>query len=235
MSYDYTSYVAQLADMLTVQSTNPQFVEILPSIIDYAEQRIYRELDLLTTVVRDQSSTLSASTRDFTLPQGPSGRFVVVNALNLMSGGQRVQALRPISLEFLDACYPSSTSSGTSAVPQFFAMVTDQTLVVAPPSGSSFTVEVIGTIRPAPLSSTNPTTYLTLYLPDIFMAASMIFGSGYQRNFGSMSDDPKMAASWEGQYQSLMASASIEENRKKWQSVSWTSKSPSPIAQPQRG
>lgn len=234
MSYDYTTYVSQLSTLLVVQSTNTNFQTMIPGIIDYAEQRIYRELDLLSTVVRDQSATLTANSRNFTLPQG-QGRFVVVNAINLMSGGERVGALRPVSLEYLDICYPTSTATSTSARPEYFAMVTDQNVVVAPSPGTAFTVEVVGTIRPVPLSSTNVTTYLSLYLPDLFMAASMIFGAGYQRNFGSQADDPKMSSSWEAQYQNLLASANIEENRKKWQSVSWTSKSPSPIAIPQRG
>lgn len=234
MSYDYSGYVTELSKMLVVGASDAYFQAVLPAFIDYAEQRIYRDLDLLTTVVRDQSATLSANVRDFTLPQ-VAGRFVVVNAINLMSGGQRVKALRPVSLEYLDACYPASTAAASDSVPEYFAMVTDQTTVIAPPSGTSYTVECVGTIRPEPLSESNTTTYLTLYLPDLFLAASMVFGTGYQRNFGAQADDPKMGSSWEAQYQSLLVSANTEENRKKWQSVSWTSKSPSPIAQPQRG
>ena len=51
----------------------------------------------------------------------------------------------------------------------------------------------------------------------------MVFASGYQKNFGSQSDDPKMAMSWEDQYQKLMASANAEELRKKWAGPGWTS------------
>lgn len=235
MALTYTTYVETIANMMTTQTNQAQFVQVLPSIIDYAEQRIYRELDLLSTTVRDTTGSLTANSRNFTLPTPSTGRFVVLDAINILNGGTRVAQLQPVSLEFMDAAYPAETSTSASVVPEYFAMVTDQTLVVGPSPGSSWGVEVVGEIRPAPLSETNTTTYLTNYLPDLFVAASMVFASGYQKNFGSQSDDPKMSASWETQYQALFASANLEENRKRWASVSWTSKQPSPVAQPQRG
>jgi len=85
------------------------------------------------------------------------------------------------------------------------------------------------------LSATNPTTFISLYLPDVFIMASMIYVSGYQRNFGRQSDDPAMAQSYENQYQTLLKGAAVEEARKKFESTGWTSQSPSPVASPSRG
>lgn len=236
MALTYATYVTTIANMMTTQESQAEFVQILPSIIDYAEQRIYRELDLLATTVRDSSSTLTANSRNFTLPTPNAGRYVVLDAINIMNlSNVRIAQLQPVSLEFMDAAYPAETATASSVVPEYFAMLTDQTIVVGPSPGTAWRVEVVGEIRPAPLSSTNTTTYLTNYLPDLFVCASMIFASGYQKNFSATSDDPKMAVSYESQYQTLFASANLEENRKRWASVSWTSKQPSPIAQPQRG
>ena len=53
MSLTYTSYVSQIANIMAVKSDTEQFQTMLPGMIDYAEQRVYRELDLLNTVVRD--------------------------------------------------------------------------------------------------------------------------------------------------------------------------------------
>lgn len=234
MALTYATYTTTIANLMATQTSDANFVQILPSIIDYAEQRIYRELALLATTVRDRTPFLTANDRNFTLPQG-QGRFVILDGINVLSNGVRVAQLQPVSLEFLDAAWPSETSTAASAVPEYFAMVTDQIIAVAPAPGSAWGVEVIGEIRPTPLSASNTTTYLTNYLPDLFVAASMIFASGYQKNFGAQSDDPKMSASWESQYQSLKASADLEEHRKQWASVSWTSKQPSPVAIPQRG
>lgn len=233
MALTYDQYVADLADLMATATTDPSFVEMLPTIIDYAEQRIYRELQLLSTVVRDSTSTVSANSRDFTLPSA-AGRFVTIDGINIytpVSTTTTRNPLTPVSRDVIDWSWPSNTAASASTVPTMFCWVRDgdaasQTVILGPPPGASFTAEVIGTIRPTPLSSGNTTTFLSSYLPDLFMAASMVFASGYMRNFGAQADDPKMSQSWEMQYQTLKASADMEEGMKKFSSVSWTSKNP---------
>lgn len=234
MSYTYTTYTAALAELMVTDPANPDFVAILPSIIDYAEQRSYRELDLLNTVVRDSSGVFSASNRNFTLPTA-SGVFVTVLGINAITPagsppdtGTRNQ-LVPTTRDYLDAVWPSVTGTG---LPVNFAMITQGTIIVGPWPDAGYTVEVVGTIRPTPLSASNTSTFLTLYLPDLFMAASMVFASGFMRNFGSQADDPKMAQSWETQYKTLFASANVEEMRKKFAGPGWSSQQPAPLASP---
>jgi hypothetical protein len=65
--------------------------------------------------------------------------------------------------------------------------------------------------------------------------ASMIYISAYQRNFGKANDDPQMAVTYESQYQTLLRSAMMEENRKKFEAAAWSSQSPSTAATPTRG
>lgn len=236
MSLTYTTYVASLANLAVTDATETNFVQILPSVIDYAEQRLYRELDLLNTVTRD-TGLLTIGTRTFTLPSN-LGRFVVTNGMNLITpstttvpdSGTRNQ-LAPVSRDFLDVAWPGNTGA---AAPTQYAMITDQQIIVGPSPDATYTVEVIGTIRPTPLSASNTTTYLTLYLPDLFVAASMIFVSGWQKNFGSQSDNPQMAQSWETQYEKLLGSANVEEQRKRYASGAWGSLQPVSIATPTR-
>lgn len=237
MSYTYATYSAALAELMVTTETSADFVAIRPSIIDYAEQRIYRELDLLSTVVRDSSSALTSGVRSFNLPTS-IGTFVTVAGVSLIlpSGtaaatGTRVP-LTPVSRETLDFLWPASTM--VTAQPQMFAMVTQAQIIIGPTPDESYIVEVTGTQRPAALSVTNTTTFLSQYLPDLFIAASMVFASGYMRNFGSQGDDPKMSVSWEQQYQTLKMSAMVEELRKKFMSTSWSSQSPAPTANPAR-
>lgn len=236
MSLTYTTWVATVANLTITDSNDPNFVQILPECIDYAEQRMYRELDLLSTVTR-QTGTLTPNIRTFNLPT-TSGRFVVTNGFNVITpsaatnpdAGTRNQMV-PTSRDVLDVLWPSSTGA---ALPVLYAMITDQQIIVGPAPDAAYTVECIGTVRPTPLSVANPTTYLTLYLPDLFTAASMIFMSGYAKNFGSQADDPKMAVSWESQYQALFASANVEQQRSRYASGAWGSLSPTPIATPSR-
>ena len=221
MSLDYTTYVAQISNIMSVSSATSQFQTMLPGMIDYAEQRIYRELNLVSTRIINSASSLTANDRVFTLPTD-QGRFVTVTAVNVItpagtpaaSGTRNV--LQHMPQNFVDYIGPTNTSTSASDIPIAFYMKDQNTIIVGPAPGAAYNVEVIGTIRPTPLSSANPTTFLTLYLPDLFVAASMVFGSGYQRDFGSQADNPSQAVSWETQYEKLFASANAEELRKKY-------------------
>lgn len=237
MSLTYSQYVVALANLAATSPTDPDFVGILPSIIDYAEQRIYRETDLLEARVSDTSQNAVANSRSYTLPTS-LGRFVVVDSINVftpVSSTDTRNLVTPASPDFINMCWPSNTAASATTVPTNYAMLTDQTIIWGPPPGAAFGVEVIGMIRPTPISATNTTTILSLYFPDLFIAASMIFVSGWMRNFGSQADDPKMSASWEAQYNMLKESAMSEEGRKRFAGASWTSKKIEAQAAPQRG
>lgn len=236
---DYATYVTTMANEMVTSETNVEFVQILPTIIAYAENRLYRELDLLNAVIRDTSGFFTANNRNFNLPTS-IGRFVVVNEINVLTPtGTTVDTgtrnpLLPVSQQVLDLIWPSNTAAAITTVPAQFAMVTDQSIVVGPPPGSNYNVEVVGTVQPTPLSSSNTTTYLSNYLWDIFIAASMVSASGYMRNYGSQADDGQMAQSWQSQYDKLMASAQTIMQRQRFAAPGWNSLSPNPIATPPR-
>lgn len=233
MAYNYGQYVANLANMLVIQPTDPNYQIVLPSIIDDAEQRVYRELDLLTTIVRDQSGFLTPNSRNFTFPQ----HFVVSESINVFTPSGSLtnrNALTPVSIEWMDSIWGNEAAPSSPSIPQYYAMVTDQMIIVGPPPDAPYSVEVVGTIRPTPLSSTNQTTYLTLYLPDLFFAASLVFGYGFMKDYGATTDDPNAPGSWEAHYQKLASSANVEEFRKKYGSQGWSPKQPDPIATPPR-
>ncbi len=236
MSINYTTYVSQLSNLMVIGSTDPNFQTFLPGCIDYSEQRLYRELDLVDTQVTDTSAA-SSGNRNFALPT-TLGTYIVVDQVNILSsvGTTSSNAVRnpamPVSREFIDATYPSGTV--TTGIPKFFCRANSSELVFGPAPDASYNVEVVGTQRPTPLSSGNSSTFLTHNLPDIFIAASMVFASAYMRDFGGGSDNPAQAQSWESQLQTLMRSANVEEVRKQYHSEAWTSQQPSPIASPPR-
>ena len=240
MSYTYDTYVIALQTLVVSQAPDVPFTNILPSAIDYAEQRLYRELNLLNTVQTDETTTLTDGERNATIPN----TFVVVNNLNVITPagarwgtGTRVP-LPPVSRVVLDLHWPSNVLA-TRGIPTMFAMTTQWDLVLGPSPDDAYVLEVVGTYRPAALSASNQTTFLSERLPDLFVAASMVFMSLYQRNFasaqGQSGNDPMMGGNWEAQYQSLFASAATEEARKMFAAASWTSHPVSPQAQPQRG
>lgn len=238
MALNYNQYVAQISNLLVIGSTDANFQTMLPGMIDYAEQRIYRELDLLYTQVTDSTTTASSGNRNFSVPSATGNPYIIIDNVNIITpagtpatSGARNQ-LTPVSREFIDIAYPGgSTATG---VPEFWAMASNTEMIFGPAPDAGYVVEVIGVQRPSPLSSANSSTILTQYVPDLFVAASMVFGSGYQRDFSAQGDNPQMGASWEAQYQKLFQSASVEQARAKYQSEGWTSDQPSPIATPKR-
>lgn len=238
MSLTYSQWSNQIANLAQIPATDPNFIAMLPSAIDDAEQRLYRQLDLLNTITRDSSAALTAGLRTFNLPSS-IGTFYVTEDINVITPSSQTNpdlgtrnSLLPVSKEFLDATWNSSSGS---TVPQYFAMVTQNQIIVGPWPDQSYQVEVVGTIRPAALSSTNVTTLLSWYFPDCFVAASMVFVAGYMKNYGaSGADDPGQPGNWEAHLQALLQSAAVEEQRKKFASQGWSSKEPAPLATPPR-
>jgi hypothetical protein len=232
----YAEWLAAVSNLLVIDPADADFLAYAPRAIEYAEQRMYRELDLLYTYTTSDAGSFVAGTRTFTLPADT----IVVNNINVITptatapdSGVR-NPMAPVSREWLDAVY-GSNASGLRGLPQYFAMLTNTTIAVGPWPDAAYHVEVARTTRPAALSSGNTTTILTLYLPDAFLSASMIAWAGYQRDYGAQTDGPQDSASWEKQYAAQMASATVEAFRQKFLSASATSKSTSPALNTQRG
>jgi hypothetical protein len=225
MSMNYTSYTLRLASFITTNPDNVDYTVLIPSTIDYAEQRVYRELDLLSTVVTNDTASTTAGNRNFTLPTG-LGKFVTVQTINIITpastapnSGTRRQ-LTPVDRRYLDAVWNSSTGA---TVPKHFAMNDQDTIIFGPWPDATYRVEVVGTIRPTPLSYSNPTTFLTNYLPDLFLSASMAFFAKNLQDKGV--GTANNAEFWDNNYKELYASANAEELRKKFAGPSWTSMS----------
>lgn len=230
------SYIQQMAEMAVVDQTDTNFLAILPAMITYAENRMYRDIDFLFTTTSITGYAVTAGSRQINIPQGT---LVVSQQINLItpagssSGDNNVRnPLLATTKEYLDMVYGDSNATGQ---PMYYAPFIDNTYYVGPFADQTYYVEIVGTYRPASLSSTNPTTFISLYLPDVFLMASLIYISAYQRNFGRMSDDPSMAQSYESQYQGLLKGAVVEEARKKYQSSGWASMSPPVASSPTRG
>lgn len=226
MVYTYTTYKTAIQNAIAGEGINPAFDTIYdPSLISYAELRIYRELNLLNTVQRLSNTNCVTGNRNFSIDHS----FVVVNGINILTpvGSTTTDGIRtplvPVSLNMMDVLWPGNA---VTDVPKLFAMVDQWNLALGPAPDDTYAVEVVGTYRPAQLSASNPTTFLSTYLPDLFFAAGMVFVSGWMRNFGEQASDPKMAMSWETQYQTLKASANSEELRKFQFGDSWTAYQP---------
>lgn len=247
----YNGYVTQVAtmavtDVITVSGVvvgvDASFNAIIPQMLNYAELRIQRDLDLLPSL-NSRSYSLTANSNKVNIPVED---FVTIQTVEINSDGYTVPLL-PTSKEVIQNVYGSPVSA---AVPVYFAMYggdtvtggnTSNVLLVGPYSDSSYPILVTGTSRLPTLykfanstDASSETTFISSYLPDLLVMASMIYISAFQRNFGRQSDDPAMAQSYESQYKGLLMGAGAEEYRKKFAASAWSSTSTSPVATPTR-
>src|ERR1035437_675547 len=228
MAYTYAQYVTELAILAGYDPADPNFNSNIPSCLDYAQDRIGRELNLLNSVSTNYSLTTTGGSRLVSLIG------INVNVLENINIVTPVGAVTPDSgarnplviqnKAWLDWTFGSSLNS---SIPQYFALLDDKTILLGPWPDHNYMVEVVGTYRQPSLSATNTTTWVSTYLPDLLMAASMIQLSGFKMNFGAMSDDPQQAQSWEKHYLSLRDSAAAEDARRKFYATGWTSDMPS--------
>lgn len=235
--------------MAVVDETDPAFLTILPSAITYAENRMYRDLNFMftSTSLHGAGYILTPGNRNLSFSITlTDGTFVVSDQINLLTDANgnpgstdpdscvRVPLL-PTTKEFLDAVYGSSLTANLGK-PKYFVPFNETLFYVGPVPDAAYPVEVVGTYRPNSLSATNTTTFISNYLPDLMIMASMVYISAYQRNFGSASaNDPAMPGTYEMQYQTLLKSAMVEEARKTFEAGGWSSQSPATVATPTRG
>src|SRR5258708_39679932 len=128
MALTYNSFVSEIAPLTVTSSTvlvsgDNNFAGIMGGIIDYAEGRLYRELDLPVVSVTDTSVSCSSGIRTVSLST-TQGEPLVIETLNLLSSAGATSSfatrvpLVPASKAVIDAVYPSAISSNTGQ-PEF--------------------------------------------------------------------------------------------------------------------
>jgi hypothetical protein len=251
MAMQYADWLTAATTILQVADTAgvAAFSNVAPRCIEYAELRIYRQFDFLATRNVDISQRTTAAIRSVPIPSA----MLIVDGVSLIlpantaspSSGQRVPLLRT-SRGFLDLIWPIEAQTQTPAAWQtYYAIYGEQesspadpseptpipsSILIAPTPDDVYTAEFTGVVRPAPLSPDNSATVLTALVPDLFLCATLIWGFGWQRDFGAQSSDPAAAMSWEAQYKVLAEGIDSEELRKKSASVGWSSQIPTPLA-----
>ena len=217
MSYDYATFVSTIETMAVINpSTDSEFVSMIPRMIEAAELRCYRDVDFMITRKYAQSTfqaigtvgaaaQLLAAPTDMVIPR-TLAYFTPVGTTTTRAFLERRQE---------NYLQDYNATPGTGGAPKFWAMTTFGTLIIAPTPDQAYTTELAYTYRPAPLSATNTTTWLATWCPDLMLYAALVFISGYQKNFGAAVDDPKMAVTWEGQYQQALRTSVTEEERRK--------------------
>ena len=229
MPTNFPTFQSQFFNAVAAVSSDVPWGIEFPLVIDRAEQRAYRDLDMLavrSTVISSASVQLQR------LQTIPPPVFIAVEQINVItpagvgSSGYR-NALTRVSPAFIELTYPSD--SQFAGLPLYYAMISDTTILMGPPPNLVFNWEIRGPVRPTALSSANSSTPLTTNYPDVFFASAMIEAGMYMRFV-----EPQMAVTWLQEYEKTKNSALVEEMRKRNMAEGWVDKQPSPIATPPR-
>ncbi len=249
--FTYASYVQAVITQIPTVITDPNLQTMLPNAIDYAELTLARDLDFLafhgtiglSSVAGIATVTVPASVIVLEELYGFETLYLLDGHGNpILDGFGNKIILRegpgppvsPLSRAAIRAIY-----SGMTGPPEYFAVIGGaggmawtpaMQVLLGPTPDQNYPILAYVTERQETLSATNPATFISTQLPDLFWAASMIFWSSYLKNFGAQSDQPQMAVSWEQEYQRLLKSADREEMRKKFQSSGWQAQNPAPLA-----
>ena len=216
---------------------------IVPQMLNYAELRIQRDLDI-DMALTSLPYTLTAGNNVLALG---ANDFITVETVQATANGVQYP-LTPAAKEYIQNVYNSMASAGA---PLYFADIggdqatggtTSNLFIIGPWPDANYPVIVFGVQRLPTLNNFGASqttastsfTFISTFYPDLLTIACMIYLSAYQRNFGRMSDDPAMAQSYEGQYQILKSAAMEEEDRRRYQGPDWTSQAPSAIATEKR-
>jgi hypothetical protein len=253
--------MAEIADDYGI----PAFTALAPRCIEFAELAMYRDpdLDFLATRCSDASQLTTNGVRSVPIPTnitvaGFSGTFVVIEGAALVTpantkpfAGSRLP-LTPTSRAFIDRMWPmESQAQAPVDYETYYAVYSQQenapsdpdeadpnipsAILIGPTPNDTFYVEFTGTGRPNPLSAANPTTFLTTYLPDLFLLKSMEWVCLYQRDIGQNANIPGSAEYYANKYEEGKRSASVEIARQKGLSNGGTSFPPVPAAALPRG
>jgi hypothetical protein len=231
---NYTEYIASMRALLQINIADADFTAVQDRMIEYAELRIYRDGDLLTATQRDSTMVFTADNRNASLPSG----MIVASSVNVITPASASSAdlgkrnpLTPVSMDTLDFLWPNATGH---ALPKLFARKDDGSICVGPWPDQAYRIEFVGTRRPTLLSASNPTDFISVNLPDLLIAASMVWGSLYKQNYagaGSVSGgDPQKGMNWDAEYKRIFAASNMEELRKRFRSEGWSGEQPSPVA-----
>lgn len=187
---------------------------------------------IVIAVVDPNNITLIASsnadTSDTATVVG-NGLFIVTTQISPIVDGVRQPPMEPVTRDYLDFAWPSDQSPGAGVVPYQWCPNDQSAVLIGPAPDQAYGFEVVGTMRFPQLSATNYQNFLTLNVPDLYVACAMIYATGYQRDFSAQSEDPKMAQSWENQYQMLLKGAVVEEVRKNYANMFPSPSNPSTL------
>ena len=174
---------------------------IINGFIEDSEWRIMREVDT-DTGRRYKTAQLIAGTRFIDEPTDA----LVVRSLQVVDSDGVGAADNRDFLQYRDTSFMSEFNpTNAQGVPKYYSLWDDNTIVVAPIPDATYTLQLNYILKPDGLSSTVPSTYLSLQFPNGLLYACLV------EAFSFLKGPNDLLQLYEGRYKQAIEGFSIEQ------------------------
>jgi hypothetical protein len=151
---------------------------VINTFITLAENQILRQIDL-DVFKLEVTGSMTANNKFLAAPSDLlTHRYMILTSAE---GDQIFLDFRDTS--FMKEYWPDGTATG---VPKYYSVWDQNTFYVAPTPSSSYSVELGYIYRPTQLSSTNPTTWVSINAPEALFYACLIQAYSYTKGPADM-------------------------------------------------
>jgi len=169
-SFTYATLTSTLQSM--TEDSGTEFTSFIPTIIQLAEDKILRDLDLEYFEVIT-ATAFTASTATVTKPTGA----IATRTLHYTDADGKFVEIDLRSWGYVKDYWP--TESSTTASPKYFADYSaTQWYIAGTPSGTNVVTSRC-VINPTGLTSDNTTTWLSQYMGDLLLYACLVCSEQY--------------------------------------------------------
>jgi hypothetical protein len=173
----------------------------LPSLINLAERRIARDLKILG-LINTVVSTFTSGTAVYQKPD--RWRQTVSINFGTGTGNETRNQVFPRSYEYIRFYWPDPTATGT---PKFYADYNAQNWIFGPTPDAAYPFEVLFYELPELLDDSTQTNWLTEYMPETLLYASLFETAAFIKNTDQM-------GVWQGFYEKSRGAVMQEDMSK---------------------
>jgi hypothetical protein len=152
---------------------------VINTFITMAENQILRQIDL-DVFKLEVSGNMTSGNKFLTAPSD-----ILTHRYLMITSGTDQIFLDFRDTSFMKEYWPNGASTG---VPKYYSVWDQNTFYVAPTPNASFTAEMGYIYRPAQLSSTNTTTWISNNAPEALLYACLIQAYSYTKGPKEMMD-----------------------------------------------
>ena len=165
----YAELTQQIIDY-TETDSNVLTTTILNDIIEHAESRIFRNVDL-DIFKKYKTANLTIGDPFVAMPGATPQLFAFVRYIQIFDTDNVRITLEKKDTSFINEFVPNRTTTGT---PKYYANWDNDTILLAPAPDATYTVELAYYAQPTGLSSSNTTTWVSNNAPLLLLYACLV-------------------------------------------------------------